>query len=177
MNVYFRKELCSNKFYFRDGTPAPFEKLAEGYGVLALDSEADKEKVENLRAAVKKGIGGVAEIDESEYEETKKKFGSPVSKRPQKGPKIFNPEDLNPVPKAPAPSLPGQAEAAKFVAAPESAKLVAGSESVTPAGEADSSLPKGLPTEPVSHGRKVNLHVGKPKEPSGQSSSEPTAQK
>lgn len=158
--VYFRKELVKNKLMFKDGTYAPFEILGEGYGVLTLDADTDKEKIDQLRGFIAKKTGGVSEVSLEAFEETKKKFDLSASQTSRfaqaqagKAPRLFNPNLAIPVglgSAVPAPAL-------------ESAKSAAVTETVPPA-----TAPAESPPElPRPMGRKVRLNVGKPKPADG----------
>ena len=69
---YFKKELVKNRLNTQRGDAIPFEEVADQRGVRALDDEKDAYLIEQLRAALKRRIGGVVEIDEATYTELKK---------------------------------------------------------------------------------------------------------
>lgn len=161
--VYFRKELVKNKLMYKDGTFAQWELLGEGYGVAALDAEADKEKVEQLRNFIKAKRGGVLEVTKEEYEETKKKFDlvtsrpSPlVLKEMRDAPRVHNPESVHPT-AAIGSVMPAVAQA--------SARLAADLGTAAPAAAPGESA---TPELPKPQGRKIKLPVGKPKNPAAQ---------
>lgn len=171
--AYFRKELVSRKVHYKNGTPVPFEALGEGYGVLVLENEAN---IEDLRSYAVKGVGGVTEIDAEGYEETKKKFGLKSSEKPHpakrdKSPRVFHPEDLGkPLLQPNAPPVPGPGNAASAAGtAPATTAaepvVLQGLDGINIPANVQKDLDDGKLPSAASGGRKINLNVGKPKDP------------
>jgi hypothetical protein len=74
---HYKKEVLSNKLYIRaTGAPAPFEPVGGDTGVFATDNPI---YIDELDQAAAKGIGGVVVIDQSTYDELKKKSSARTS--------------------------------------------------------------------------------------------------
>ncbi len=68
---YFKKEILSNRLWLKStGAAVTWENAGDDTGILATDNQAI---IDELDGAVAKGIGGVVQIDEAEYQDTKKK--------------------------------------------------------------------------------------------------------
>lgn len=66
---YFVKELLSNKVRLPSGRPIPWESAGDDMGVLSTN---DPGLIEQLKAAVRRGVGGIREVDEDGFNSTKK---------------------------------------------------------------------------------------------------------
>jgi hypothetical protein len=78
MNVFYSKELCTNKF-FVNNVAVPFECQPSNTGCIALDSEKDAALIAALDDAIAKRKGGIGKIDASTYEAIKKNKTGKVS--------------------------------------------------------------------------------------------------
>jgi len=68
---YYKKEVLSNRLYIKGtGAPAPFEPIGGDDGIFATDNPV---YTSELDEAAKRGVGGVVEITQEEYEALKKK--------------------------------------------------------------------------------------------------------
>ena len=130
MPIYFSKELCSNKLFFKN-TPVPFECQPTNTGCIALDDEKDKELVAFLNDMIAKRKGGVSLIDEAAYEAIKKNKTGRVSA-------AYSPKDRLQVLKVPSPL--GKPKDAEVVAAKNPVRAATGTESIDSI-PADASAP------------------------------------
>lgn len=79
--VYFQKHGVNNKIANRVGAPFTFEKLADAQGVLELDETDNANDIEDLRAWIKKGVGGVVELsNKAAFDDLKKNLALPEVK-------------------------------------------------------------------------------------------------
>jgi len=89
---YFKKELASNPFYYNN-QPVTFEVNSSNQGVLRFDDTKDDPKLaEALHLAIEQHRGGIALINEEEYEAIKKNENGKVSAV------FLQPEKLRPLP-------------------------------------------------------------------------------
>lgn len=73
---YFRKELISTPLYLSTGGKFPFDNIGGDEGLWATE---DQNLIREAEAAISRGIGGISEIRQQEYEELiKKKIGGPL---------------------------------------------------------------------------------------------------
>lgn len=88
---FFRKELASSPVKDSNGLNIPFESCAGDEGVLALDDNSP------LLADLLKLIGrcGISRIDQSRYDEIKKKLPSLRRNVRLRGPRIFDPANVS----------------------------------------------------------------------------------
>lgn len=71
---YFLKHNIKNPVLDSNSKPVPFERLAENFGVIALDDSAPDQvpQITALETAIKRQMGGVVAITEAEYLAKKK---------------------------------------------------------------------------------------------------------
>jgi len=121
--VYFHKHGVTNQIANSVGQPHVFEKLADSQGVCELDDVENASNISDLRAWVKKRLGGVTEISAEQYADLKKNLSlellPPVRPPGEVQVRLFNQE--NPLDKV------AQEQAA------QSARLAAGQASAAPA--------------------------------------------
>lgn len=91
MASYFKKILLSTPVHLGNGQKVVWTALVGNEGVLATEDTAMESA---LRAAITKGVGGISEIDEAEYERLKKNPASRL-KKPQWQPGVM-PAQIDP---------------------------------------------------------------------------------
>lgn len=146
MKAYFQKS-GRNKIHFRDGKPIPFELLGDARGVIVLDEDEDRTKVEDLRKYIADKIGGVVEVEKGEYEEVKKKFPfNPLASASKRNPaRLLDTDGI--IPKSVSPP-----EHAQHAQVRVSARAAGGRSHAEPAVEQGASEGSTTPP-PISKGR------------------------
>lgn len=70
--TYFLKSGVRNRISYRNGEQVKFVPVADGRGLIELDSETDAQRITDLQEYVTRKIGGVSAIDEATYADLKK---------------------------------------------------------------------------------------------------------
>ena len=78
MQKLYAKELCNNKFFFKN-VPVAFECQPTNTGCIALDTGKDAELIAFLDDAISKRKGGISVIDAAAYDAIKKNKTGKVS--------------------------------------------------------------------------------------------------
>lgn len=95
--IIYLKEQFSIALFDRNNAPIPFHEVGDDIGGIKLDSERDKERIEDIEKAIGEHRGGVYLATEEQYNDLKKKPIWRPSNPTSEPLAVFRPNRINPV--------------------------------------------------------------------------------